>query len=159
MVSGVAALDQWTKYLSIQHLPYGQSVIAIENVLNFTLIDNTGIAFGFFDRHPKVLLILIIISLFLLASVAWSLLKKKSLHVFSAEFWGLALIVAGAIGNLIDRFRHGAVIDFMDLNFWPLSDFPIFNLADAAISIGIALYLFSVYFGSSEKKVLAQKEK
>lgn len=150
MVSGVVALDQWTKFLSIQHLPYGQPVIAIENILNFTLIDNAGIAFGFFDRHPKVLLVLIFISLLILASVAWSLFKQKTLDARAMDFWGLVLIVGGAVGNLIDRFRHGAVIDFIDLDFWPLQDFAIFNIADSAISFGIGIYLFSVYFGKSQ---------
>jgi signal peptidase II len=108
-----------------------------------TLVKNTGIAFGFFHGHEKLLFVLITLSLVILIAIAHRMAMAHSQPAaenlagppFLAH-WGLALILGGAFGNWIDRIRFKAVIDFIDLRVWP-----VFNLADTAITIGVILYL------------------
>ncbi len=124
-------LDQGSKAFALRSLSLHQSVPVIQDVFHFTLVHNTGIAFGFFREHPGLLLILITLSLVLLG--IWAVRME------SQSPWGrltFALILGGAIGNWIDRLRFGSVIDFLDFRVWP-----VFNLADSAITIGVVLYL------------------
>ncbi len=100
------------------------------------MVHNTGIAFGFFRTHERALLILITLSLGCL--FYWSTrLKEGSPSGLNRA--ALALILGGALGNWIDRVRWGAVIDFLDFRIWP-----VFNIADSAITLGVGLYLISL---------------
>lgn len=96
---------------------------------------NTGVAFGLFRGHESLLFLLITVSLIVL--ILWGCFVKhedKRVHMV------IALILGGAIGNWIDRVRFGAVIDFFDFRVWP-----VFNIADSAISIGVFLYLLFLF--------------
>lgn len=133
----VVALDQLGKLLALAYLPPHEPVAVLPGIFYLTLIKNTGIAFGLFREHPFLLFILISASLVILS--LWILLPRERNPVLEKS---LALVLGGAFGNWIDRIRFGAVIDFLDFRVWP-----VFNLADAAITIGVALYLGSLLAG------------
>ncbi|MDD5218549.1 MAG: signal peptidase II [Candidatus Omnitrophica bacterium] len=139
----VVGLDQLTKYFVLVYLPAGDSVPVIRNLFHLTLVYNQGIAFGFFQRHPTVLFVLITSSLLVLAVLGVRACRstksadgKLCPQMPGLARWGLALILGGAIGNWIDRIRFEAVVDFLDFRVWP-----VFNVADSSITIGVCLYL------------------
>lgn len=126
-------MDQLTKWVARISLMPGESFPVLPDFFHFTLVYNRGIAFGLFNQNPSILFILISMSLVLLAIIARQAYAEKSSRL---GWWGMALILAGAIGNWIDRFRFQAVVDFLDFRVWP-----VFNLADTAITVGVGLYL------------------
>lgn len=131
----VLCLDQLTKHLILSRITVGQSLPIIENIFHLTLVKNSGIAFGLFPQGTNIFIIFSFLVIFLILIILW---KKKELKILPRI--ALALILAGAIGNLIDRLRWGYVIDFLDFRIWP-----VFNLADTSITIGVILlsvYLF-----------------
>lgn len=132
VVSAVLLLDQLTKFIVARELILGQSLPVIKGVLHFTLIYNRGAAFGilknqlsFFILTSAISVVLIIISL-----------KKNKRTVYN---FSLGLMLAGAMGNLIDRLFLGHVIDFIDFRIWP-----VFNVADSAITVGAVLLGYSL---------------
>lgn len=127
----VAFLDQVTKLAALRFLPEGDTLPVIQNIFHLTLVHNKGIAFGFFREHPQLLFALITLSLVFL--FVWGLRMREGTWVHRL---GLALILGGAFGNWLDRLRHGAVIDFFDFRIWP-----VFNVADSAITIGVFLFI------------------
>lgn len=130
-------LDQGSKQAAKWFLALNQSVTVIPGVLSFTHIQNPGAAFGILKYHTPLLLLITISLIFVV------ILFRNKLPNQAATFrYGLALGLGGAIGNLIDRIRLGKVIDFLDLDFWPLQNWPIFNLADISILAGAALIFF-----------------
>ena len=124
--------DQASKAFALHSLSIHQSVPVIQGVFHLTLVHNTGIAFGFFREHPGFLLVLITLSLGLLA--VWAVRMEEPSSGGRSAF---ALILGGAVGNWVDRLRFGSVIDFLDFRVWP-----VFNIADSAITIGVVMYLF-----------------
>jgi signal peptidase II len=133
-----------TKVLILRFFQTGDSLAVVPGVFHLTLVRNTGIAFGFLKEHSGVLLWLITLSLVLL--LAWGI-RLGSMPGLART--GLSLILGGALGNWIDRLRYGAVVDFLDFRIWP-----VFNLADSAISIGVGLYALCILFrrGAKEAK-------
>jgi signal peptidase II len=134
----VIVLDQWTKWLVEIHLPQHAAHPLIPGFLNLTHVRNTGVAFGLFASEGA-------------ATGGWVLiaLGLAALAAVSAYFWftpgrdrlllvALALVVGGAIGNLIDRVSSGAVTDFVDA-YVGAHHWPAFNVADSAITVGIVL--------------------
>lgn len=134
----VVFADQITKYLALAGLEFGKSIPIFEGFFHLTLVYNTGVAFGFFQGKQELLFILITISLVILVVIAHRMHSGKLVAPTSVKI-ALALILGGAIGNWIDRIRHQAVIDFLDFRVWP-----VFNLADSAITIGVCLYVLMV---------------
>ena len=135
IVTVVLFLDQLTKFLAIRFLQLNIPVGLIKNFLYLTLVHNRGAAFGIFKNQ---LLIFVLISIFAIALIFYHLKNKKN-SVLSGI--SLSLIASGAIGNLIDRLRFGFVIDFLDLRVWP-----VFNLADSAITIAALLLSWELLF-------------
>ncbi len=127
----VLLLDQLTKALAQTFLRPGASHAVLPNVFHLTLLKNTGIAFGLFQEAEKVLFIIIGLSIGLLTVIGF----RTERHRLKIQ-WGIGLILGGALGNLVDRVRVGAVLDFLDFRVWP-----VFNLADTAITIGVGLFL------------------
>lgn len=140
----VAGVDQLTKGLIQRALPLHQSRRVIPGVLAFTRIHNPGAAFGLLPYKT----ILLVVAPLLLFGLVFCF--RKEIQKYPASFrLGLALCLGGAAGNLIDRLFHGGqVIDFLDLEFWPLQNFPVFNLADSAICLGALLMVYGL--GRSE---------
>ncbi|HOW59903.1 MAG TPA: signal peptidase II [Candidatus Omnitrophota bacterium] len=135
LVGFVVLTDQFSKFLALRYLSLQTSISVIPQVLDLTLLMNPGVAFGLFSGYTPILFGVITISLAFLF-----LFVNRSHHDSSLlARWGLSLILGGAIGNWIDRLRFDAVIDFIDFRIWP-----VFNLADSAISIGVCLYILSM---------------
>ncbi len=133
-ILGILIVDQSTKAIVVKTLPPHQSVSVIQGFLNFTHVRNPGGAFGILRNYGSwVAIVTLIISLTLILMLLFAEFKDSVMKV------GLAVIVGGALGNLIDRLRWGYVIDFFD--FWMI---PVFNLADLAIVIGTLLIIFTL---------------
>jgi len=133
----VILLDQSTKYFVQRFLPLNGGITVLPGVLSLTYINNPGAAFGILP-YKTVLLVVLTFLLFFLVFLFRNRIPRQP----SFLRWGLALGLGGATGNLIDRLRFGSVIDFIDLRFWPMKNFPIFNIADLAISCGVLLILW-----------------
>ena len=121
-------LDQLSKFLVRAYLPFGHSY-PDRGFFRFTHAENTGSAFGIFQGHNTPLIFVSFVGIFVLAMIYQSQPRPTNLLRLS-----LGLQIGGALGNLADRFRLGAVTDFIDVGAWP-----IFNLADASIISGLAL--------------------
>ena len=132
-------LDQLTKYLVKANLNVGESLPA-DGFLRITYVTNSGSAFGFFPTQTLVLTFASFIGIAFL-------LYYYHTHPFPGIFLrlSLGLMLGGAIGNLIDRVQFGHVVDFIDVGPWP-----VFNLADSSIMVGIGIIAWIVLF--SDKK-------
>jgi len=129
-------LDQSTKLIALNKLSLHQSVPLIEGALHLTLVHNRGAAFGIF-KNQLPLFIFVSASAVIMAILTLRSHSRK-LGVYTVS---LSLILAGAAGNLIDRLRLGYVVDFLDLRVWP-----VFNVADSAITIGAVLLGWKILF-------------
>jgi len=133
-IAGVIVLDRIFKIFLSDALSFGESIPIVRNIFHFTLVHNTGIAFGLFKNQGVVFIIIPIIAIIL---IAFNIYYSHSNQGVSRMYIvGFSLILAGAIGNLIDRVLYGYVIDFIDFRIWP-----VFNIADSAITIGTILIL------------------
>jgi signal peptidase II len=134
----VVILDQATKLVVLARLPPGVRIEVIDGFLAFTLVMNPGLAFGLLGNLPAgwrwVVATLSLIALGVLARVAIRILPTGGWIDATA----VALVFGGAVGNLVDRGRFGAVVDFVDV-YWRDWHWPAFNVADSAISIGVVL--------------------
>jgi signal peptidase II len=135
LVSGtIVALDLWTKHWATQTLAYREPVEILGPFLRFTYTRNSGVAFGLGAGLPfpyylfSVLAVLVILYLFFKQRVSGP-----------AREMALALIMGGAIGNLVDRLRTGDVVDFIEIGYgrW---HWPVFNVADSAVTAGVVLF-------------------
>ncbi|MBF0521442.1 MAG: signal peptidase II [Candidatus Omnitrophica bacterium] len=134
LVTGtVVFLDQLTKSLFSKILILGESLPVIQNIFHVTLVHNTGIAFGFLKEQGSVFIVIPAIAIILLVFNIFYY-KQNDEALSRPYIIGFSLILGGAIGNLIDRISVGYVIDFIDFRFWP-----VFNVADSAITIGAVL--------------------
>ncbi len=141
----IVALDQLSKALVLSHMPLYGSIEVIPGLFRLTHIHNPGGAFGFLagmDESHRRLVFLFVSSI---AAVVVLVLYHRSPATHPAMSFGFALIFAGALGNLIDRFRFGIVVDFLDF-FIGRYHWPAFNIADSAITVGITIFVFHVLF-------------
>jgi len=134
----VLVLDQVVKWLALHRLPLGLPVTVIDGFFSLTLVMNPGLAFGMLGTVPTgwrwVVAVLSMIAVGVLATLATRLLPQGGKVAAIA----IGMIFGGAAGNLIDRARFGAVVDFLDF-YWRGWHWPAFNVADSAISVGVAL--------------------
>ena len=135
VVLAVVAVDQITKALVVDSIPRGDRRTVIPGV-DLVHVRNRGIAFGLLDGRSVLLTALTLAALALLVAYF-------ALHTTRPVLWlATGLLLGGALGNVIDRVRDDAVTDFIDLPLWPA-----FNLADAAITIGVVVLLISLEMG------------
>jgi signal peptidase II len=137
-------VDQVTKYLTRAHIELGESLPFIPRVLELTYIKNTGAAFSILEKHTWLLSV---VSAIIVVVVVWLVIKK-----FFTNWIGMlsaTLIVAGGIGNLIDRVALRYVTDMIKTIFM---DFPVFNFADCCITVGVVLLVIYVLFFYTEEK-------
>jgi signal peptidase II len=127
---GIIVVDHVTKAWIATHFLPGESRIVIPHVLYLTYVQNYHGAFGLFGTHP--LLLTAAASAVLIGFYLWYRKEGAATTVHIA----FALIFGGAVGNIVDRLRFGYVHDFIDLRFWP-----VFNVADSAITIGVVMLL------------------
>lgn len=146
----IIALDQVTKAWIVKHFDYAESVELLP-VLNITLRYNTGAAFSFladasgWQRWFFAVLAIAVVG----GIVVW--LRRMDGRSHARLALSLSLILAGAIGNVIDRLRLGHVVDFIHAH-WNDAHFPAFNVADSAITIGAILMLLDAYLESRREK-------
>jgi signal peptidase II len=133
IAAGVIAVDQATKWWVRQSLSLQASIPLLPGVLKLTHVHNTGSAFSLFRGAGTWLVLVSLISLVAILRY-WIGLRRRGEPVGFALLWGLALPFGGAAGNLIDRVRFHYVVDFLEL-----PNFPVFNVADSAITIGALL--------------------
>jgi len=127
------ALDQYTKHVVISNFQPGESRIFVPHVLYWTFVQNTHGAFGLFGDSPVVLVAMAIAVL----AVFWFAFREAAAKSIVVQV-AFGAIVGGAIGNIVDRFHYHFVVDFIDLRWWP-----VFNVADSCITVGVALLILT----------------
>ena len=134
LVVALVALDQLVKYLVVQNIPLGEYVPFLPHILDLTYVQNTGAAFSLFSEHTWLLtLVSLVMSVLLLAALVRGFFGRIS----------LALLLAGAVGNLIDRAFQGYVVDMFHVLFM---EFAVFNVADICVVVGgIAAAVYYVW--------------
>ncbi len=136
IITGIIILiaDQLSKYLVIRNIPLNESIEVIPNFFYFTHIINTGAAFGLFQNTAKPLAIVSVVAIILI-------IVLRAMLPLNFVFYNISLgfILGGALGNLVDRYFVGEVVDFINFVF-----FPIFNIADSFIVIGFCLIIILI---------------
>ena len=149
LVLFIVVLDQWSKWEIKSSFRLYESKPIIQDFFHFTYVTNDGMAFGL--SFPGGKLLLLIMTIVLTFFIVGLLYKEKNGHVIIR--YGLAFILGGAIGNLIDRLLYGKVVDFIDVMFGNLNWY-IFNVADSAVTIGMFMFIIhSVFIENSATKV------
>ena len=147
----ILVADILTKIAAERFLMPIETLSVINNFFHLTYVENKGIAFGMFSGGR---VIFIIISVIVLALLFALLIKTKK---ECRTVWikcGTALVISGAVGNLIDRLFRGYVVDFLD---FCIIDFPVFNIADIAVCVGAGMLL--IHFLFAEEKAVACEKK
>ena len=146
----VVALDQFTKYLTLQNIPLYGHMDFLPGFLGLTYVQNRGAAFSILQNAQWLFAIIFVV---IAAFIVWEFSKKR-LPFTDFERWLIVAIFAGGIGNTIDRLRFGFVVDMIQTEFM---NFPVFNVADCFITCGCLLliahlFLFNKEFWKEEKK-------
>lgn len=146
----IVAADQFTKFLVVQNIPLYGHVDFLPGFLGLTYVRNTGAAFSSFKGAQWLFAL---IFLLFTAAIVWEFSKKRWPFT-DLERWLIVAIYAGGIGNMIDRFRFGYVVDMIQTEFM---EFPVFNVADCFITCGCVLLLGHLFlcnrkFWKDEKK-------
>ncbi len=132
-------LDQVTKYLTVIHIPLGESIPFLPGVLDLTYVQNNGAAFSSFQGHQGLFLLIFLI----FTGIVLYEYFRKPMGFVKFERWCIAAIYAGGLGNMIDRIRQGFVVDMFETVFM---EFPVFNVADCFITCGCALLMIHLVF-------------
>lgn len=130
----VLVLDQVSKLYVSSHFSLGESRVLIPRLVDLTYSLNPGGAFGLWRDAPQILTAVSVVFSSILAVWLYKLWQTQASS--RGLSLGVTLVLAGALGNLVDRFRLGFVIDFIDLKVWP-----IFNIADSGITLGVVIIL------------------
>ena len=139
-------MDQISKYIIVKTMNIGESISVIGEVLQITSHRNYGAAWGMLQNQ---MIFFYIITIIVLIALIYFYYKEAADNLLMQ--CGLMLIFAGAIGNFIDRLFRGNVVDFIDtkiINY----DFPIFNVADSCLTIGVFILLYELLFNQKEEK-------
>ncbi|MGH9318867.1 MAG: signal peptidase II [Vicinamibacteria bacterium] len=139
-VGALLAFDQMTKLWVSSRMELGESIPIVPGFIHFTLVHNTGMAFGMLSGSdiPFKSFLVTVLSLVALSAVIYYALRSQ--HGEAATRFGLTFILGGALGNIVDRARLGYVVDFVDV-FVRGAHWPAFNVADSAICVGVGLLL------------------
>ena len=148
--AGIVAADQITKYLTVANIALWEDVPFIPGLLQLTYVQNTGAAFSSFEGQQW--LFALIFAVFTVLIVRESI--KNTMGFTTFEWWCIAAVYGGGLGNMIDRVRMGYVVDMIETTF---VEFPVFNVADCFITCGCVLLiahliLFNKAFFKDEKK-------
>ena len=135
VIVGILLLDQLTKLLVEDRMLLGESIPMIPAFFHITYVMNYGAAFGLFPHQQWFFVLAAVV---MIALGYWGILKLRHYGVFF--IYGTSLMMAGALGNLLDRIRLDGVVDFFDFRIWP-----IFNVADIAICAGVGLILLAMF--------------
>lgn len=149
---GLAA-DFWTKRWALSYLRPGRVVDLIPGYLDLDYLENRGAAFGILQGQTRLLGVL---SALVALGILIYLMRSRNLHLLMKA--ALALIVTGALGNVIDRFRYGFVVDFIHFHLNDAWHFPTFNVADVCVSVGAGLMILYILFFDEESKAGKNRE-
>lgn len=148
-------VDQYTKFLAVAHLKNGNPIVIIKNVLEFSYLENRGAAFGIFQGKKVFLLgftfIVILVIIYFYTRIP-SQKRFMFLHL------AVTFLIAGALGNFIDRVRLNYVVDFI---YFKLIDFPVFNVADIYVTcsaVTIALLLIFYYKEEDMEEIFPERK-
>lgn len=139
----VVVIDQLTKALIRATVPLYATVTVVTGLVNFTHVPNSGAAFGFLNAAEFPFKNVVIAVIATSALIGVGIYAATLAHHQLVARTGLALIIGGAAGNLIDRIVAGSVVDFVDV-YWQAYHFWAFNVADSAISIGVAIMILDM---------------
>ena len=139
-------LDHLTKFLATTYLATIGSVTLIPGIMDLRYVLNDGVAFGMFAGGDARVILLVVTGVVLVCFAAYLLIKRPSKYM---ERISLILILSGGLGNFIDRLLNGAVVDFFATTF---IDFPVFNVADCFVTVGVVLLIFSVFREEAKAK-------
>lgn len=142
IVSSVFAVDRLSKIILLKNFREGEGRPLLGGVLRLTRVNNSGAAFGMLRGHGDFL---ILFSMGCILALTFYLLRCK--NIAAIRLWAWALMLGGALGNLYDRVRYGYVVDFLDFRVWP-----VFNLADSCVSVGVGLMITSFLKGRSPRE-------
>ena len=136
-------IDQLTKWIvSVPLALEARGQIEILPIFNLTWVENNGISLGLLNATtPTGRWMLVAMTAAIAIGVAWWIMKEEK----RGDQLALSLVLGGALGNIVDRVRHGYVVDFADLHFGAFRPFLVFNVADAAISIGVVILLLRAF--------------
>lgn len=148
IVTLVLALDQVTKYWVSVKLSEGDEIDIIRGFFKLSYTENPGIAFGMLN-NGNVKWLLVSVSVAAIMVVVYYMIRTSVSNTLL--LWSLALLAAGICGNLIDRFRLGQVIDFI-LVYYKNYQWPVFNIADTAITIGAALMAIELFLAPQAER-------
>ena len=143
----IVVIDQITKAVTRSTMMLGESKPIIKNFFHFTYVTNDGMAFGL--NFPAGIYFFSLVSLLMTFFLAWYFWQEKNSNLTMRL--SLALILAGAVGNLIDRILFGTVVDFFDFMIGSYHWY-IFNVADASVTIGMILYIYNSILKQSAVK-------
>mgnify|MGYP001180118187 FL=1 len=148
IIAAIVALDQWSKWKIKTSYDLYHSEPIIQDFFHFTYVTNDGMAFGL--SFPGGKQVLLFVTLALTGVIIWMLWKEKNSH--NLIRYGLSFILAGAIGNMIDRVLYGKVVDFLDIM---IGDFHwyIFNVADSAVTTGMILFILHTILIGEKKPI------
>lgn len=151
IILAVIILDQLTKYIVVQNMTMYQSNEIIEGFFSFTRRFNTGAAWSIFEGQ---MVFFIVITLVGLAFFGYYFkdVDFKNQKMYSI---GISLMIGGAIGNFIDRLFLGGVVDFLDFIIFGY-DFPVFNVADMALDIGVAMFIIAILFYDNKSRSITE---
>ena len=138
-------LDQYTKLLALTHLRQKPGIPLIQGVLELKYLENRGIAFGMFQGKVAVFVVLCLV---FLAAALYVFIRMPKEKYFLPLMLITFLIVAGALGNFIDRLFRGFVVDFI---YFSIIDFPIFNVADIYVTLSVIALLILIFFHYKEE--------
>jgi signal peptidase II len=147
----MVALDQCTKQLVESALALHESVPVVDSFFRLTYVRNTGAAFGLFSSAAPSLASVALTLFSLAAIVILTFLWIRARRASALYIAAIALILGGAVGNLVDRLLRGEVIDFIDL-YWDGYHWPAFNLADSAITVGVFLFIIQMVFQKEQQR-------
>lgn len=149
-ITALIGIDQITKHYFINYFESSifKKEIIILPFFKFVYVWNKGVSFGMFSHFEYSNIIFLVLSSLICIIIAYLLFKSK----FMIESLSYSLIIGGAIGNICDRIKHGAVFDFLDVHINEYH-FPVFNVADGAVSIGVILFLANLIYHEKTGKV------
>lgn len=141
----IVGVDQWVKWKITNNLALSQTKSLIPGVLSLNHIQNTGSAWSILEGEILFFILVTIIAIIIIVT-----LMIKNRHHYNRWFmYGLSLILAGAIGNFIDRIRLGYIVDMFQTDFM---NFPIFNIADMSLTIGVFCILVYIILDEKDQK-------
>ena len=147
LFAGVIALDQISKAVVMRSMIPGESIPILPNIFHLTYVLNPGAAFGILSNQ-RMFLLITGAALILVTAYFYPLLKKSD----ACLRFGATAILSGAVANLIDRIQTGCVVDFFDFRIWP-----VFNVADIAIVLGVGFMIYAILFRLDNSKVEAER--